>query len=73
MGAAGSVEITNHRRPVFLNSDLAVVVTDSTVTTDGQTRYMRYADVMAKAGGEWRFKSMIQAGWGDMLKQYLGA
>ena len=54
-------------------ADLAVVVTDSTVTADGQTRHMRYVDVMAKTGGEWRFKSMIQAGWGDMLTQYLGA
>jgi hypothetical protein len=73
MAAAGSVEIDNHRRPVFLNSDLAVVVTDSTVTADGKTEHMRYADVMAKAGGEWRFKSMVQAGWGDMLKQYPAA
>jgi hypothetical protein len=73
MAAPGSVEIDNQRRPVFLNSHLAVVVTDSTVTADGQTQHMRYVDVMAKAGGEWRFKSMIQAGWGDMLTQYLAA
>ena len=77
MGAVGSdpasVQFDNHRTPVFLNRDLAVVVTDSTVTTDGQARHMRYVDVMAKTGGDWRFKSMIQAGWGDMLKQYLGA
>jgi ketosteroid isomerase-like protein len=73
MSADPSIQIDNERRPVFLNSDLAVVVTDSTVTADGQTRHMRYVDVMAKTGGEWRFKSMIQAGWGDMLKEYLGA
>ncbi|MCA2218361.1 nuclear transport factor 2 family protein [Jidongwangia harbinensis] len=73
MGADPSTRIDNERRPVFLNSDLAVVVTDSTVTADGRTRYMRYVDVMAKTGGQWRFKSMIQAGWGDMLKEYLGA
>lgn len=68
-----SIQIDNDRRPTFLNSDIAVVITDSTVTAGGDTQYMRYVDVMAKTGGEWRFKSMIQAGWGDMLKQYLGA
>jgi ketosteroid isomerase-like protein len=77
MGADGSdhssVEIRNHRQPTFLNGDIAVVVTDSTVVAGGETQHMRYVDVMAKTGGEWRFKSMIQAGWGDMLKQYLGA
>ncbi|HSK90544.1 MAG TPA: DUF4440 domain-containing protein [Euzebyales bacterium] len=67
------VELSNEREPVFLNRDLAVVVTNSTVTMNGQQQHMRYVDIMAKHDGEWRFKSMIQAGWGDMLKQYLGA
>lgn len=68
-----AIEFDNRRQPVFLNSDLAVVVTDSTVTAAGETRQMRYVDVLARTGGKWRFKSMIQAGWGDMLRQYLGA
>jgi hypothetical protein len=68
--AATSAKIDNERRPVFLNADLAVVITDSAVTADGRTLHMRYADVMAKVGGEWRFTSMIQAGWGDLLNQY---
>jgi hypothetical protein len=54
---------------VFLNRDLAVVITDSTVTAGGEVQHMRYVDVMAKSGGAWGFKSMIQAGWGDMLTQ----
>ncbi len=66
--AASEPRLDNHRRPVFLNADLAVVVTDSTVTTGEQVQHMRYVDVMAKTGGEWRFTSMIQAGWGDMLR-----
>ena len=68
-----SADIANRREPVFLGGDLAVVVTDATVTEDGQVRHMRYVDVMARSGGEWRFKSMIQSGWGDMLRQYAGA
>lgn len=68
-----SMELRNHRQPVFLSPDLAVVVTDSTVTLDGVTHHMRYVDVMAKADGEWKFKCMIQTGWGDMLKQFRAA
>jgi hypothetical protein len=67
------MELKNEREPVFLNSDLAIVVTNSTVTIDGEQQHMRYVDIMAKKDGQWRFKSMIQAGWGDMLKEYLGA
>ena len=78
MGMAGEPgapkpRLDNRRAPVFLNADLAVVVTDSTVTIGDQVQHMRYVDVMAKTGGEWRFTSMIQAGWGDMLREYLGA
>ncbi|MET7952029.1 hypothetical protein [Micromonospora sp. NPDC005324] len=46
---------------------------DSTVTVDGQNRHTLYVDVMARKGGDWQFKSLVQAGCGDLLKQYLGA
>jgi hypothetical protein len=36
----------------------------------GDVQHLRYADVMVKSGGAWRFTSMIQAGWGDVLKQF---
>lgn len=74
MGMNGTTAtIDNKRLPFFLDRDLAVVITDSTITTDDRTHHMRYADVMAKVGGEWRFTHMIQAGWGDMLQQYQAA
>jgi hypothetical protein len=66
-------ELANHREPHFLGADLAVVVTTTTMTIGADLRYMRYADVMARSGGQWRFTSMVQAGWGDMMRQYLGA
>jgi hypothetical protein len=69
MGDPSRPDLANERRPFFLGRDIAVVVTDTVVTTAGGTVHMRYTDVMAKTGGEWRFKSMIQAGWGDMLNQ----
>jgi hypothetical protein len=68
-GTLADVTMENRRRPAFLNRDLAVVVTDSAVTAGGRVQHLRYADVMVRSGGEWRFTGMIQAGWGDMLKQ----
>ncbi|HSD56305.1 MAG TPA: hypothetical protein VLA92_04080 [Candidatus Saccharimonadales bacterium] len=66
-------KIKNRRKPFFLNKNLAVVITESVVTNGDDTHYMRYADIMVKQGNEWKFKSMVQAGWGDMLKEYFGA
>ena len=66
-------ELENHREPRFLGPDIAVVVTTTAMTSGTDVRHMRYADVMAKTGGRWRFTSMVQAGWGDMMRQYLGA
>jgi hypothetical protein len=43
------------------------------VTTGTDIQHMRYADIMAKHDGQWRFTSMVQAGWGDMMRQYFGA
>ena len=76
MGAATDgpqPELENRREPHFLSADLAVVVTTTTVRTGDDVQYMRYADVMAKAEGRWRFTSMVQAGWGDMMREYFGA
>lgn len=69
-GELSDLTMENRREPTFLNRDVAVVVTDSTVTAGGRVQHLRYADVMVKRDGSWRFTSMIQAGWGDMLKQY---
>lgn len=66
-------ELENHREPHFLSADLAVVVTTTVVRGGDDVQYMRYADVMAKTGGRWRFTSMVQAGWGDMMREYFGA
>lgn len=66
------IKIENTRNPIFLDKDLAVVITDSTISTGPEMRKTRYADIMVKKGGKWKFQAMVQAGWGDMLKQYMG-
>ena len=53
------------RTPVFLGPAMAVVFTDSTMTADGTTQQLRYADVLIKRDGQWAFQTMLQSGWGD--------
>lgn len=55
------------RTPVFLSAAMAVVFTDSTMTAEGQTQQLRYADILIRRGGTWAFQTMIQGGWGDNL------
>ena len=68
-----TISIENNRNPLFLGENLAVVITDAITTVAGETKQSRYADIMVKQDGVWKYKSMIQSGWGDMLKQYFGA
>ncbi|MCW7988085.1 hypothetical protein XF35_23140 [Streptomyces platensis subsp. clarensis] len=65
----GSEGITfeSTRTPVFLSPALAVVFSDSTMTMDGQSRQLRYADILVRRDGTWAFQTMIQGGWGDNL------
>jgi hypothetical protein len=46
---------------------MAVVFTDSTMTADGHSQRLRYADILLKRDGRWAFQTMIQSGWGDNL------
>ncbi|MGV9317066.1 nuclear transport factor 2 family protein [Streptomyces sp. NPDC003691] len=66
----GSEDITfdSVRTPVFLSAAMAVVFTDSTMTANGATQQLRYADILVKRGGKWAFQTMIQGGWGDNLR-----
>ncbi|MGW2629970.1 nuclear transport factor 2 family protein [Streptomyces chattanoogensis] len=55
------------RTPVFLSPSMAVVFTDSAMTTEGRTQRLRYADILIRRDGKWAFQTMIQGGWGDNL------
>ncbi|MGC5011489.1 nuclear transport factor 2 family protein [Streptosporangium sp. DT93] len=68
-GGPGEIEMRSVRTPHFLTANLAVVVTDATVTTNGQTYEMRYADLLTKSGGRWVFQTMVQGGWADAWKE----
>jgi hypothetical protein len=68
LGGASDVKMESVRTPHFLTKDLVVVITEATVTYEGGSRQMRYADLLVKSQGRWVFQTMVQGGWGDMLK-----
>ncbi len=64
LGAGGDVTMESRRTPYFLTASLVVVFTDAEFTIDGATQRVRYADLLVKSGGQWRFQTMVQGGWG---------
>lgn len=65
MGGAGEYTMESTRTPHFLSDALAFVVTDATLTVGEYTQQLRYGDLLIKSGGEWKFQSMVQGGWGQ--------
>lgn len=68
-GDAGEVSFQSNRTPFFLSSSIVVVFSRSTMTDDGHAYQLDYADVLVREREGWRFQTMIQPGWGDMLRQ----
>jgi hypothetical protein len=64
LGAGGDVTMESRRTPYFLTGSLVVVFTDAEFTVNGATQRVRYADLLVRTGGQWRFQTMIQGGWG---------
>lgn len=68
-GGQGDIQMESTRTPHFLTEHLVVVVTDATVTTNGEPYGMRYADLLVKADGRWVFQTMVQGGWAEAWKE----
>ncbi|PRY02264.1 nuclear transport factor 2 family protein [Allonocardiopsis opalescens] len=64
-GGTEHLEMEQVRTPFFLTPSLAVVFTRGTMNAGGHRRDIRYADILVKRDGAWRFQTMVQGGWGD--------
>jgi hypothetical protein len=64
MGGGGDVTMETTRTPHFLSAGLVFVITEGTMTYDGQSQPIRYGDLLLKVDGQWRFQTMVQGGWG---------
>lgn len=56
------------RTALMLNENLAVVMTEWRMDDESTPMTTKYADVLVKENGAWKFKTMVQGGWGDALK-----
>ncbi|RKN49640.1 nuclear transport factor 2 family protein [Micromonospora endolithica] len=63
-GGGGDLTMESRRTPYFLTGSLVVVFTDAEFTVDGAKQRVRYADLLVKSDGQWRFQTMVQGGWG---------
>jgi len=67
-GGAEDFRMESTRTPYFLSASLVLVITEATMTWQGGGERVRYADLLIKQDGKWRFQTMVQSGWGDNLR-----
>ncbi len=57
-----------HKPTITVLSDSLVSMVDDFTMTQGKTKAMgRNAALLVKVGTEWKWKSMVEAGWGGMM------
>ncbi|MBZ2188873.1 hypothetical protein K8B33_07180 [Alcanivorax sp. JB21] len=61
------IQYNTVRKPYMINANVAIVLTEWRPNKDSDEGALKYADVLLKKDGEWRFQTMIQGGWGDFL------
>lgn len=59
-------QVTHKPAITVLSDSLAVVHDDFTMTTGGKKYSGKSSCLLVKREGQWRWKSMVEAGWGDM-------
>jgi hypothetical protein len=63
------VKMTDKPTVSMLTDSLAAVVNQWTMTAAKKTRSGRSAVLLVRKEGQWRIKSMMEGGWGDMMKE----
>ncbi|KAB8190977.1 nuclear transport factor 2 family protein [Nonomuraea phyllanthi] len=63
-GGTAGLGLESRRTPHFLSPNLVVVETEATMTVEGQTHHMHYADLLVRTEDGWAFQTMVQGGWG---------
>lgn len=66
---AKDTKYTHKWQVSVLSDSLAVVVDDFTMSSGKNKMGGRNASILAKVDGAWKFKTMVEAGWGGMGEQ----
>ena len=68
-GPMQDVKVT-HKPTIFMVSDsLATVADQCTMTHGNKTITARNSTLLVRKDGRWYVKSMVEGGWGDMMKE----
>lgn len=65
-GMPSGTEMKQQPQVTLLSDALAVVVVDVTMVEDGHVRTSKSHGLLVKRDGRWKWKSMVEAGWGGM-------
>jgi hypothetical protein len=60
------MKVTHKPQVTVLSDSLVNLVDDFSMTMGGQKMSGRNAGLLVKRDGKWMWKSMVEAGWGDM-------
>ncbi|MER7504830.1 nuclear transport factor 2 family protein [Nonomuraea pusilla] len=63
-GGTAGLGLTSARTPRFVSANLMIVETEATMTVEGRTERMHYADLLVRTADGWAWQTMVQAGWG---------
>lgn len=66
------MEITRNTKITVLSDSLAMFTCDFTTTMGKEKLSGRNAGVMVKRDGQWKWKAMFEAGWGDYPSEAVG-
>jgi hypothetical protein len=60
------IQVTHKPTITVLSDSLATYTDDFTITTGGKKYSGRNAGLLVKRDGQWKWKTMYEAGWGDV-------
>jgi hypothetical protein len=66
------MEMTRNTKITVLSDSLAMFTCDFTTTMGKEKLSGRNAGVMVKRDGQWKWKAMFEAGWGDYPSEAVG-
>ncbi|XXF75364.1 hypothetical protein P2318_20085 [Myxococcaceae bacterium GXIMD 01537] len=65
-------QVSHKTNITVLSDSLATYTDDFSMTMEGKKRTGRNAGLLMKVNGEWKWKAMYEAGWGDMPAHAVG-
>lgn len=70
MRAVPRTPVEHQRRFIFLTSGLALNLESNWVMVGAERLEFKAAHVLVKRGGQWKVKSVVEGGWGNLAQRF---